>query len=594
MERNGPAPLPEYGRRFFGADATFTRIGQGQIGGKASGLRTIRDEILAPFEAAAFPMFDVVVPNLTVLTTELFDSILSRNHLDLDELAALPDDRIAHRMQQVDLPAEFVGDLLGIVDKVHTPLAVRSSSLLEDALHHPMAGVYGTKMTPNNQPDVDARFRRLIEAIKYVYASTFFRQARSYLHSIHQPLESEKMAIIVQEVVGRRWSDRYYPDISGVARSYNYYPSGRSEPEDGVVSLALGLGKQIVDGGVSWTYCPRYPKAPAPFNNIGDLLKNTQTEFWSVHMGSPPPPDPIRETEHLKHLSLTAAEQDGSIDALVSTYDARSDRLRAGVGGRGPRVLNFAPILEMDLLPLNDLVRHLLKLAEEALGAPVEIEFALTLARRPDAKARFGFLQVRPMMVTNAQVDLPEEQLEGDDVLLASKKVLGNGVHDRIQDVVYLKPRSFEARHTPRIAQDLERINLRLLQDGIPYMLIGFGRWGSSDPWLGVPVEWGQVCGTRVIVEATLPQMNPDLSQGSHFFHNLIGCQVLYLSVPHQGPHRIDWEWLDRQEAVSETEFVRHVRLAAPLRVAVDGCHGRGVVKHAGQTHGTGGIRQDG
>lgn len=580
MPRDARDPLPEFGRRFFEADETFTRIGDGDIGGKASGLRRICNEILAPLDTALFPQFEIVVPTLTVLTTEIFDSVLSRNHLDRDELATLPDDRIAHRLQQIDLPAEFVGDLLGIADKVRTPLAVRSSSLLEDALHHPMAGIYGTKMTPNNQPDVDLRFRRLVEAVKYVYASTFFRQARSYLNSIHQPLDGEKMAVIIQEVVGQRWSDRFYPSISGVARSYNYYPSGHAQPEDGIINLALGLGKQIVDGGISWAYCPRYPKAPAPFNSIGDLLKNTQTEFWSVNMGPPPPPDPTRETEYLQRASVTEAEEDGALDALVSTYDNRSDRLRAGMGGAGPRVLNFSPILEMDLYPLNELIRRLLALSEDALGAPVEIEFALTLPRRPKTKARFGFLQVRPMMVTNARVDLPAEALEGSNVLLASDNVLGNGVNEEIRDVVYLKPRTFEARHTPRIAQELERINLQLLSESTPYMLIGFGRWGSSDPWLGVPVEWGQVCGARVIVEATLPQMTPDLSQGSHFFHNLIGCQVLYLSVPHHGRYQIDWEWLDQQRKLSETEFTCHVRLSKPLKVTVDGCNARGVVKH--------------
>ncbi len=579
MERKGRDPIPEYGRQFFGTEESFTRIGQGEIGGKASGLLRIRDQILAPFDQTAFPQFEVTVPTLTVITTDIFDSVLARNRLDREELAAMPDDRIAHRMQQVDLPAEYVGDLWGIVDKVHTPLAVRSSSLLEDALRHPMAGVYGTKMTPNNQPDVERRFRHLVEAVKYVYASTFFRQARSYLHSIQQPVETEKMAIIVQEIVGERRNDRYYPTLSGVARSYNYYPSGRARPEEGVVSLALGLGKQIVDGGLSWTYCPRYPKAPAPFANIGELLKNTQTQFWSVNMGAPPPPDPTRETEYLTRHDLTAAEADGTLENLVSSFDPRSDRLRPGMSAAGPRVLNFAPLLELGLFPLNELIRHLLELAETALGAPVEIEFAITLPRESSGTARFGFLQVRPMMVTSESVELPAEELEGEDILLASTRVLGNGVQEGIRDVVYLKPRTFEARHTPRIAQELERINTQLLQEGAPYMLIGFGRWGSSDPWLGVPVEWGQVCGSRVIVEATLPQMNPDLSQGSHFFHNLIGCQVLYLSVPHHGQHRIDWEWLDRQEAVSETEFVRHVRLTAPASVTVDGCRGRGVVR---------------
>jgi len=579
MTGNG-GDLPEFERRFLDGEEKFTRIGEGGIGGKASGLLLIREKILSALDSSRFPRLDVVVPTLTVLSTDLYDLFLERNAIDLDELAEEPDDRIAHRLQQADLPAEFVGDLWSIVERVHSPLAIRSSSLLEDALHHPLAGVYATKMTPNNQPDVETRFRRLVEAVKFVYASTIFRQARSYLRSIGQSHASEKMAVIVQEIVGRRWNDRFYPDLSGVARSYNYYPSGHSKPEEGVVNLALGLGKQIVDGGVSWTYCPAYPKAPAPFNDIGDLMRGTQTSFWAVHMGRPPLPDPIRETEYLAQADLKAAELDGTLEQLASTYDASSDRLRPGVGTRGPRVLNFAPLLSSEELALNDLVRRLLEIGEEASGAPVEMEFAVDLPRRGKPRGRFGFLQLRPMMVSEEGVELSADDLEGPRVLLASQQALGNGMRDDIRDVVYVKPDRFEARLTPQIALELEQFNQKLLAEDRPYLLIGFGRWGSSDPWLGVPVEWGQISGVRAIVEATLPEMNPDLSQGSHFFHNLIGFRVLYLSVRHHDGRGIDWAWLDRQETVGETGLIKHVRTARPLQVAVDGRQTRGVVMH--------------
>lgn len=577
-ERN--RDLPEYGRRFFGASESFTRIGEGAIGGKAAGLRLIRDRILPAIDPAGFPGIDVVVPTLTVLTTDLYDAFIERNGLDPESLAGLPDDRIAHELQKADLPAEFVGDLWGIVDRVRSPLAVRSSSLLEDALRHPFAGVYATKMTPNNQPGVEARFRRLVEAVKFVYASTHFRAARSYLRSVRQPPGTEKMAVIVQEVVGARWNDRFYPHVSGVARSYNYYPSGHGEPEDGVVNLALGLGKQIVDGGLSWNYAPPYPRAPAPFGGIRGLLRNTQSKFWAVHMGRPPLPDPVRETEYLVESDLAAAEGDGTIGRIASTYDGASDRLRPGIGTKGPRVLDFAPLLSSEDPPLNGLVRRLLEVAERESGAAVEMEFALTLPMSGRENARFGLLQVRPMMVSEGEVDLGGEDLDGPGTLLASEQALGNGIREDITDVVYLKPGPFEARHTPRIAGELEAVNQSLLDEERPYLLIGFGRWGSSDPWLGVPVEWGQISGVRAIVEATLPDMTPDLSQGSHFFHNMIGFQVLYLSVGHAGPHRIDWEWLDRQKAIAETDFVRHVRLGRPLRIEVDGRRARGWVRH--------------
>ena len=573
--------LPEFGREFLGADQTFTRIGRGEYGGKAAGLDLVREKVLARLSPDEFPDFEIAVPTLTVLTTELFDSFMERNGIDPSALTDDPDDRIALAFQKAELPAEFVGDLRSLITSVHTPLAVRSSSLLEDALSHPFAGVYETKMIPNNQAGTDARFHGLIQAVKFVYASTFFNSARSYISSVGQDVASEKMAVIIQEVVGTRSDERFYPTISGVARSYNYYPTGRAQPADGVVNLALGLGRQIVDGGLSWTYCPKYPKAPPPYGGVGDLMKNSQTEFWAVNMGHPPPPDPIRETEYLSRADLAAAEYDGRLDRLVSTYDGGSDRMRPGIQGEGPRVLDFAPILSYDALPLNDLVLKLLDLTKEALDEDVEIEFAVEMDPLGRSKPRFGFLQARPMMVSREQTTVTEEELSDPRAVVASSHVLGNGTREDIADIVYLRPEAFEAKHTPAIAAELEKINRALVGEGRPYVLIGFGRWGSSDPWLGVPVDWGQISGVGVLVEATLPQMTPDLSQGSHFFHNMISFGVFYLSVRHTDSHAIRWDWMDELPAVNESELVRHVRLPGPLSIRVDGKAGRGVIRHA-------------
>lgn len=581
MTEHRNTDLPEYGRRFFDATETFTRIGAGAIGGKAAGLLLIRNEIIPKLDAGAFPSVEIVVPTLTVLTTELYDSFVGRNRIDPPALAELPDHRIAHALQQADMPAEFVGDLWGIADRVRAPLAVRSSSLLEDSLQHPFAGVYATKMTPNDQPDVESRFRRLVEAIKFVYASTHFRTARDYLRSLTRKDLVEKMAVIVQEVVGSRWGDRYYPHVSGVARSFNYYPAGHGRPEDGVANLALGLGKQIVDGGISWSYAPPYPRAPAPFADTGDMIRNTQSRFWAVHMGRPLMPDPCRETEYLVEHDLSAAEADGTIARIASTYDAGGDRIRPGIGTRGPRVLNFAPILQSEDPPLNDLIRQVLSVAERTVGGAVEFEFALTLPGPGRVKTRFGILQVRPMAVAEGVVELDEDDLRVPGTLLASEQALGNGVRDDIEDVVYLKPEQFDTARTPVIAGELETVNRSLLDAGRPYLLIGFGRWGSSDSWLGVPVEWGQISGARVIVEATLPDVNTDMSQGSHFFHNMIGFGVFYLAVRHGGSHRIDWDRLNSLPAVFETDHVRHVRLDRPLHIEVDGRSSRGRVGYA-------------
>jgi hypothetical protein len=572
--------VPRFDREFFGAKDSFTRIGGGALGGKATGLLRVREEILSKLDPDEFPYIEVSVPTAAVLTTEVFDAFMRRNNLERLANSDLPDDRIAHAFQQAQLPAEHVGDLRGLISNVHTPLAVRSSSRLEDDLDHPFAGVYGTKMIPNNEIEEDARFARLDEAVKFVYATTFFTESKSYLASIGRPPGEEKMAVIIQEVVGQAANDRFYPCVSGVARSHNYYPTGHARASDGVITLALGLGKTIVDGGFSWSYSPAFPKAPPPFNNLNDLLKNTQTDFWAVHMGVPPPYDPIRETEHLVQLGLAHAEADEALRYLVSTYDPGSDRLNPGLDTHGPRALTFAPLIGSRLLPFNDLLKRLLELSEKALGGPVEIEFAINLERRDALPARLGFLQVRPMMVGIERIEVSSEDLLGDDLVLASESVLGNGERSDIEDIVFVRPDAFDPARTRVIAKELESINRSLVDDGRRYLLIGFGRWGTSDPWLGIPVAWGQISGARVIVEATLPDVQPDLSQGSHFFHNLLSFHVLYLSVEHYGAHRIDWQWLDRQLIVDSSDHVVHVRLTKPLDIRVDGTTGRGVIRH--------------
>jgi len=386
------------------------------------------------------------------------------------------------------------------------------------------------------------------------------------------------MAAVIQEVVGTRHGDRFYPDLSGVARSYNFYPTGRARPEEGVVNLALGLGKTIVDGGVTWSYSPAHPKAPPPFGSTRDLLRNTQTRFWAVHMGKPPEHDPVAESEYLRQADLADAEYDGTLAHLASTYDPRSDRLVPGTGPDGPRVVNFAPLLVLGEYPINDLLRHLLRICEEDLGAEVEIEFAVSMPRKRGERVRFAFLQVRPMAVSIEPVEIEAPEWSSPDLVLASERTMGNGTLEGIRDVVYVKPDGFEARHTASIAGEVSRLNDRLLEAGRPFMLIGFGRWGSSDPWLGIPVDWGQICGARIIVEATRPDMDVEASQGSHFFHNITSFQVRYLTVHHEDRPGIDWDWLAAQPVETDLEFTRHVRSERPLILKVDGRNGRGGV----------------
>ncbi len=574
------ADLPQFDRNFWDGTFRFTRIGTGAIGGKASGLVFIKDLLASHLDLSATPNVTVNVPTLAVIATDFFDQFLDLNRLRELPFDEMSDDRIGLAFQKSDLPVELLGDLRALSTQVKTPLAVRSSSLLEDKLGRPFAGVYATKMIPNNQLDVDSRFRKLVEAVKCVYASTYFREAREYIRTTGRDPNEEKMAVIIQEIVGLRHNDRFYPNISGVARSYNYYPSGSALPEQGVVSLALGLGKTIVDGGISWTYSPAYPTVAPPFGTVNELIDGTQTEFWAVNMGKPPAYDPVSETEYLLQASLKHAEEDEVLRLLVSTWDPQRDRLAPGMNVRGPRVLNFAPLLTYEILPLNHLILSLMRAAETVLDEKVEIEFAMTIQERPGDTPllRVGFLQVRPIVVSRESVTVTDTDLADPRVLVASDKVMGNGKSDDICDVVYVRPDVFSPEHTRAIAQQIGEMNSRLRDEGRPYLLIGFGRWGSTHPSLGIPVDWSQISGARAIVESTLSNMNVDLSQGSHFFHNLSSFEAVYFMLRHEGRFAINWPWLEQQPARAETEFVRHVRLRSPLSIRVDGRSSRGVI----------------
>jgi hypothetical protein len=579
MSTPRPDPHPDGARTGWTGDIKV--IGGGSIGGKAEGLVRIAREVLTELAEGDFPEFAVRVPSFTVIGTDVFDEFMQANDLMDVALSGEDDERIAHAFQQGVLPAEHLGALREIVLTSTTPLAVRSSSLLEDALAHPFAGVYATKMTPNNHPAPDTRFRRLQEAIKFVYASTFFRTARGYRTSLGRDDREEKMAVIIQEVVGRQHGDRFYPTVSAVARTYNYYPTGKATPHDGTASLALGLGRQIVDGGACWSYVPAYPMAPPPYADLDERLNATQRRFWSVNVGKPPLPDPVRETEYLVECDLDDAEYDGSLDHLVSTLVPGSGVLRPGRRPGGPWCVDFSPMLNLGTLPLNGAIQRLLGLAERATGGAVEIELAIEIGAEAREPARLGFLQMRPMAVSAGESFLTDADLVTPGVVVAAHQALGHGRRVDLTDVVYVEPGGFDPARTRQIADELGEHNRRLLDAGRSYVLIGFGRWGTTDPWLGIPVEWGQIAGARVLVEAALPQMQPDVSQGSHFFHNLIGFEVFYLATGRGDGGPIDWDWLDAQPEIARTSHVRHVRTDTPLHVAVDGLRGLGVIRHA-------------
>jgi len=562
-----------FNRNFLDPTTPISCIGTGGIGGKAEGLAFIRDILHSKLDPEEFSDIKVDIPSMAILCTDVFDTFMKQNQLYEISYSDSPDDRVAYAFQKAELPFEVLGDLRSIVEQVHTPLAIRSSSMLEDTKNEPFAGIYHTKMIPNNEYDPDIRFRQLTEAIKFVYASTYFKAAKVYRKTIGHKDIDEKMAVIIQELVGKRYRSRFYPEMAGVARSYNYYPLRPAKPEDGVVNLALGLGKTVVDGGISWPYSPAFPKAEPPFLSAPDMLVHTQTDFWVVNMGEPPKYDPISEGEYITLENITAAEEDSSLQYVASTYNALSSRLSIGTSFKGPRVLTFAPLLLLNLVPFNDLMKSILTICEQSLGTPVEIEFAMTFNPH-----RFGFLQVRAMAIPTEVVHVSEAEMEGEKVVISSDGVLGNGIVDNIKDVVYVKPECFELKNTKAIVPELEEFNDKLLGAGLPYLLIVFGRLGTTDPWLGIPVQWGQVCGAKVIVEATLENVRVELSQGAHYFHNMINLGVKYFSLPFNQQYKIDWKWLSTQEIIDETSFIRHVRLVAPLKIRVDGRRSRGII----------------
>jgi len=527
------------------------------------------------FPGRAFRGMEVNVPGFVVLATGHYEQFMTRLDRPLEELHGMSDERIGLAFLDADLPVELVGDLRRVAQSTVEPLAVRSSSLLEDELERPFAGVYGTKMVPNNQTSLDARFASLVEAVKFVYASAHFRAARDYALAVGEESSREAMAVIVQSVAGCRYGDRFYPVMSGVTRSYNHYPFGSARREDGVVQLALGLGRTIVDGEPSWTYSPAHPRQPPPFGSLNEMLKATQVGFWAVNMGRAPEYDPISEREYLTQGSLAEADYDDTLGLVASTLEAGSDRLIPGTGAEGARVVNFGPVLDMELIPLNPLLKEMDAEFCTEWGGAVETEFAVQQGSDSSTQ-RFSLLQVRAMAIPQDRGDLSAAMAEGTAVV-SCDNALGHGATSGIRHVVYVRRDTFERARTRTVAREVGVHNRALVRDSRPFVLVGFGRWGSSDPWLGIPVVWGDVGGACCIVEAPLVDWAVDLSQGSHFFHNLTAMRVSYFGIGTR-TGMVDWEWLEGQETVKESQYVRTVRLDCPVSVRVDGRTGAGRV----------------
>ena len=562
---------------FKAGDAFFLRIGAGSLGGKARGLAFMRHMLYTQHFSRRFPGVKVTVPPAVVISTDVFDRFLAENNL-LDFAIHCDDDaEIQRRFLDAPLPAQLQEDMRAFLAEVTYPLAVRSSSLLEDSHYQPFTGVYETFML-GNQGELQARLARLTEAIQRTYASTFSQHAKGYVRATPYRLEEEKMAVILQQVVGAIHGDRFYPDFAGVVRSRNFYPVPPMAPEDGIAAVALGMGRAVVQGGKCLTFCPRYPRNLVQFSSVKDILANSQSEFWALELNHQKHEDPLAELREAR-FGLDSAEQDGTLHALGSTYSRDNDAVYDGLSRAGARIVSFAPILKQEVFPLAAVLEQLTKVGEDALGQPVEIEFAVRLPRQSDDAAEFGFLQIRPLVLSGEGEELRMGDVDPSSLVCRSTQVLGNGRVNNLNDVVVVDFHRFERGRSQEVAEAVAHFNANLSLESRPYLLIGVGRWGSNDPWLGIPVEWDEISGARVIVEAGFRDFRVIPSQGSHFFQNLMAFQIGYFTVnPDAGEGSVDWPWLEAQQAIEEQGCVRHLRFPEPLLVVMNGKAREGMI----------------
>lgn len=562
----------------FDRYSNFARIGDGSLGGKGRGLAFIDNMVKHHPEFEEFDNARVIIPKTIVLCTDIFDDFMEKNNLYQIALSDAPDEVILRHFIKAQLPDRLIDDFFTFFDVVKSPIAIRSSSLLEDSHYQPFAGIYNTYMIPYLD-DKYEMLRMLSEAIKGVYASVYFRDSKAYMQATSNVIDQEKMAVILQEVVGNQYGERYYPNMSGVARSLNYYPLGDEKAEEGIVNLALGLGKYIVDGGLTLRFSPHHPNQVLQTSEMEIALKETQTRFYALDLRNASKHFSIDDGFNLLKLHVKEAEKDGSLNYIASTYDPYDQIIRDGLYPGGRKVITFANVLQHDVFPLARILQLALKYGEQEMRRPVEIEFAATLNTEKDKSGTFYLLQIRPIVDAKDVLDedltlIPQEQL-----LLQSSNSLGHGIMDDIYDLVYVKTDGYSASHNQEIAWEVEKLNQQFLNEGKNYILVGPGRWGSSDTWLGIPVKWPHISAARIIVEAGLTNYRVDPSQGTHFFQNLTSFGVGYFTInAYMNDGIYNQTFLDEQPAAQETKYLRHVHFDKPLVVKMDGKKKQGVV----------------
>lgn len=566
-----------YQKDRFDEYSNFARIGDGSLGGKGRGLAFI-GAMVKRYPKLESDNFAVNIPKTVVICTDIFDEFMETNELYPVALGDADDETILRYFLRASLPSRLIEDLMAFFDVVKSPIAVRSSSLLEDSHYQPFAGIYSTYMVPKIEEKYDM-LRTVSDAIKAVYASVFYKDSKAYMTATSNLIDQEKMAIVLQEVVGSRYNDHFYPTMSGVARSLNFYPIGNEKAEDGIANIALGLGKYIVDGGQTLRFSPRHPHSILQMSTMDFALRETQTRFYALDLKNMAETFSVDDAFNLVKLGLKDADAEGSLKYIVSTYDPYDQIIRDGYYPGGRKILSFVNILQHDVFPLADTLDQILRIGQQEMGRPVEIEFAVNMDPSDHTRATFYLLQIRPIVDNKEIMDEDLSLVKNEETILSSTSVLGHGIVGDVQDIIYVKTGAFNSSNNQLIAYEIEKMNRSFTDQEKGYVLVGPGRWGSSDSWLGIPVKWPHISNARVIVECGLENYRVDPSQGTHFFQNLTSFGVGYFTVnPFKGDGWFDEAFLNAQPAVEETEYLRHVRFDAPITIKMDGKKSLGVV----------------
>ncbi len=563
--------------------SNFARIGEGSLGGKGRGLAFIDQIIKRHPVCDDFEGVQITIPHTVVVCTDIFDEFMDSNCLYKIALSDAPDEEILKAFLAAKFPEEVIADFEAFFDVVRRPLAVRSSSLLEDSHYQPFAGIYSTYMIPYIE-DTAVRMRMLTDAVKAVYASVFFSDSKAYMNATSNVIDQEKMAVILQEVAGEDHEGYYYPSFSGVGRSLNYYPTGDETAEEGVVEVASGLGKYIVDGGVALRFSPAHPDKVLQTSTLELALRDTQTSLYALpdHKGDATE-FLVDDSFNISKISVADAFKTGALKYLVSTFDVNDRVIRDTEFGRGRKVVTFANVLKHNVFPLAKIADFMLETGQYEMGRPVEIEFAGNINPTPGPEGEKGtvyWLQIRPIVDTKEMLDDSIMDVEDKDLILRSETALGHGIMDNVRYIVYVKPGTFDSARNPELVKEIEAINAHFVEDSEPYILVGPGRWGSSDPALGIPVKWSQIAGARLIAESALPGYRIEPSQGTHFFQNLTSFGVGYFTIdPDGGNGFIDMDYLDSLPAEHESDSIRIVRFPDPLTIAINGRKSKGIVR---------------